>query len=542
MPVGQNTQGTLLLDSAYRQTLEKNPTATDAEAFARHKLMIDEANVVSKQLTDTMNQRRMTIGEVMSISKGYTPVVSPKGGYTDYRITMTYADKIDILNMETDAFSIMAKMYASNHIKRHAAERNELVTAFLKKDMTENMLPLAKITKEGMNYVRLTKNSSNEFVRSVWKAIPRELQEAIKKYDKEGEGFYVRDAWLQNLFGVPSMSLVDNKYVAKYTNAWVKKSILLSEHILKHITYFAKSNIVIRMPVVLISNVMSNLWYTIAMGHNPHKVFARTWRNATNIKEYILDRKERDGYVFKQRLGTATRADITKIDVLNTKLLHNPVHELMEKGMYQSIVEDITPNEVNAVGKVNKNISLKTKNWSPKLKMAFKQLYMLEGTPYHDFMFQATQYSDFIARSTYYQLEKEKAAKEGKLINKDSAKKFEETLTHDTWNAFVNYDKPQGPALQYLNDMGLLMFTKWATRIIHVIFKGSIQRPLSTFMYLLAQANIDNIAYPFDSDIFAYLPWDKNYANLIFSPWGNAINALTPMPAQWLLDMQSFPY
>ena len=121
---------------------------------------------------------------------------------------------------------------------------------------------------------------------------------------------------------------------------------------------------------------------------------------------------------------------------------------------------------------------------------------MTEGTPIYDFMFQATQYSDFIARATEYQLQMDKAPKKYKIVEKDGKRykeltdeytEYEEKVTIGILNAFINYDKPQSSIEQYLNDIGLFMFTKFAKRIQHVILKSSIDNPMGVLMFLLGQ-------------------------------------------------------
>ena len=60
---------------------------------------------------------------------------------------------------------------------------------------------------------------------------------------------------------------------------------------------------------------------------------------------------------FRKKLGTATKEELNQINTYKAILVHNPVHPLMQKGMYQAIVEDINPNDIESIGRINKVLS-----------------------------------------------------------------------------------------------------------------------------------------------------------------------------------------
>lgn len=47
----------------------------------------------------------------------------------------------------------------------------------------------------------------------------------------------------------------------------------------------------------------------------------------------------------------------------------------------------------------------------------------------------------------------------------------------DIIDSFINYDIPTGRFMQYMNDMGILLFTKFLFRIQRVIFKSMKGHP-----------------------------------------------------------------
>ena len=215
--------------------------------------------------------------------------------------------------------------------------------------------------------------------------------------------------------------------------------------------------------------------------------------------------------------------------------------------MYQSIIEDMQSDELESIGKVNKWIKHNKilQKIPASLKTTFRTVFMMEGTPAYDFMFIATQYSDFIARCTEYQLsmdevpaEYEKAKKDG--TTKETFKQFnqrrEQEISTEITNAFINYDKPQSQLEQYLNDLGLIMFSKFGKRIQSVIKNQMYRRPIHSILFLMSQ-----LTFVDTEDILEQNMFNKKWLNLVHSPVENFIGAVVPMPLQILLgDQKAF--
>jgi len=555
---GQNAIGTSLFESAYELWQDVTPGNIDMRQVrdTKNALFVQASKIASK-MNKLALEGKLTNNIAKQMTKGYLPIISPDGKYSDFRVGMTLKEKSELFNMNHDGIEIMGKMYAQKNTKMSASIQNQIIADFLENDMKQNMDEFTKRTKDqNFNYILMEKDSPNQFLREAWKLIPKELMEKIKIHKDTG-GFYIRDSWLLHLFGSPSYSLADNQKVIDYTNHTFRKGIRISESIFKFFAFAAKQNIVIRMPVVLISNIMSNIGYSIGMGSSPINVANKQLQNAKAIRDYMVHKKELERIRFRERNNTATKEESASKGWLEAKLTHNIVHPLMEKGMYQAIVEDISGQEIETVGKINKIIDKYFKFVPKPIKWLARQAYMTEGTPYFDFMFQATQYSDFIARATEYQLHLEKYDKEQrqlletKKITKsefDNYKQskayenFEKELTFRVWNAFVNYDKPQSSGFQYLNDMGLVMFTKWAIRIQHQLTQGLTSNPVSTLLFLVGHSQMMQSG-PFASTIYDYIPWEKNWLNLVNSPHTHVLSTLIPVPLHpMILGKSIYPF
>lgn len=538
---GTNAIGSTLKDTAFKMKAEANIKDELAQEDV-WKIFISNMNTEARKFSKLMHTKNMTFEDFNKLSSNYTPIVSPKHNQAvDYRITMSTKNKQEVLNMDMNGIAILSKMYASQNTKLNASIRNKALIEFIKDDVKNNMVESTKRGRDtGIKYIKLSKNTDNKYLQESWAVIPNELREEIEKGD-----FYIREDWLQSLFGVRDISLSDWSVLKKEKALLVRRGIAIAEYILKTLSYIAKRNIVLLVPGVLVNNIISNLNYSIMNGTNPAKVAKMQIANAKAIRTYLDDKKALNRIEFRERIGTATKEEIDMKNIYKSKLQNNIVHPLMEKGMYQSIVEDINMDDLESIGKISK--FLKGSKILSKIPNAMKwmsrQLYMTEGTPIYDFMFQATQYSDFIARATEYQLQMEKAPKKYTIVERDGRRyrelteeyiEYEEKVTVGILNAFINYDKPQSSIEQYLNDIGLFMFTKFAKRIQHVILKSSMDNPIGVLMFLLGQHYILDT-----EDILEQNVINKHWTALVHNPVDNFINAVTPMPLQYYFGMRN---
>ena len=509
------------------------------------------ADVISDRLRRRMKGAPMTFEDFDRFSSGFSPIASPTrefGDYSDYRVTMSYANKRVALGLNEKGIDVLSKMYASISKKAQSSMANKALLEFLYDYMDKHMDSGThrKINDVTQKFVEISDITDNKYLKDAWRVLPKEFKEAIKK-----RPLWVRDDWLQDLFGVSNMSLNDTKFVKKIPYKWVKRFISIAEYIMKTIAYYRKEAIILKIPAVLIGNLVSNFMYSVANHANPVKVFKLTLANAKAIREYLDTKKELNRIILKQRIGTATNEELSRKNILKANLQSNIVHPLMEKGMYQSIVEDMNPEELESTSKITKLLKYnKLAEKTPgMLKTALNHLYLGKGTPIHDFMFTATQYSDFIARATEYQLRMAKAKSEYERIKKEKPtienaqfklmnydefyKAYEKITSIRVLNAFINYDKPQSQLEQYLNDVGLLFFSKFGKRIQHVITDQLWENPLGAVMFLLSQKLLIDTEDIFEQNLF-----QKNWSALVSNPISNFLGIAMPMPLQFATGQQ----
>ena len=190
----------------------------------------------------------------------------------------------------------------------------------------------------------------------------------------------------------------------------------------------------------------------------------------------------KDGTNIKQRLGE-----------LKDSLARNPSTRLIESGMLPTIVEDVdmVSDPFSYQSKLMTNAEDKI-NMIPKgVREVGKQLYMTNDTTTYKLMSQATQFSDYAARYTLYQ---------------HVTGRKENTLGHDeamdlVMDAFVNYDIPTHKSVQYLNDMGVLRFSKYYIRIQRIIAGLIKEKPVRGLAVLAANNYLTDLPSIMDSSV-----------------------------------------
>jgi hypothetical protein len=134
-----------------------------------------------------------------------------------------------------------------------------------------------------------------------------------------------------------------------------------------------------------------------------------------------------------------------------------------------------------------------------------------------------TAKSDFVARYSQYVFNKDKLIKkeEKRLKRKLSGKeveKIEQKVLRDVRDTFINYVKPDDPFMQYMNDIGLFLFTKYAIRITRVARNLITKHPIRLSAALLAQETMESTVGYNPSDIIQSSIFTKGVTDWWYSP------------------------
>jgi hypothetical protein len=135
------------------------------------------------------------------------------------------------------------------------------------------------------------------------------------------------------------------------------------------------------------------------------------------------------------------------------------------------------------------------------------------------------QASDFAARYAQYHLMIEKGVEKEKAIK----------IVRDN---YINYNKPNSKFLEWANQMGFVMFTKYFVRIQRVIRDYGKNHPAKVLLAFLGQEYvIGDIDDPIDQSALT-----KDIGNMVYNPADNLLRVFTPSTLEavdWTLSRLS---
>lgn len=521
---------------------------------------IKKAHAIRMRMQNTMEtEEDLTYEDFTNrgiVGSYYTPIINPKGQVVDFRITMFNDFKDEAMKRDNNVLSVISKMGMTHAVKASAGDQNLNIVHFLVDDMEKNMDPnthtvrrqyenLGEVilgsqerrNKHDIKYIRLQIDPDSEFIAPDIPAaiVPSEMREAMRKLEKHGDGLWVREDWLYQIFGTPEMSMADMEVFKKENMRAVRNGIRFAEHLIKAIATLAKVAIVFKKPAVIIGNAVSNYLFHLMNGQNPVTAARMDTENLQLIMEYMKMEKDINRLDLKKDIGEATPAEKAQLTRLRAHLEHSPIHELVQAGLFSAVVEDTSKKDQDAIKvmlrKITENEQLKKTaksivgdvfDMDTKLGQAAGQLYMREGTPIYDFIYTMTQYSDFVSRATDYRIGIRNMPEKIRN-NADLRRKYKKALIEQIRDDYINYDIPQSKLMNYVNAMGYTFFTKYFFRIQRIIRRTTTRRPLMSFAMMAVNSRFD-----MPDNIFEQAPWHKNYGAIMHTPWGNVEDLLPP--------------
>ena len=473
----------------------------------------DAGVVLDKAKSDIAKVGRDMTRQVAKTHKGEVGFVEPKealvavlnnkGEVADYRFMMSKADKERYLKMDRRSINVLGRMYASTYDKEMTPKFNDVVMEAVEKDMVENYVPGKLMGKNLKEYIEIKGDTGNKEIEDLWRVLPRELKA------KHKDGFAVRRDMMHSLLGFRDLTVVD-AWGLNMMPTGAKHVARIAENIWKEIVKIAKVDIILRVPTVLIGNITSNFMYSVMTGHSPLEIAKLQMQGVRDLNEYIGIMKQIVQLEAKVAAKKATKVDVAKIARLKGHLKSNPAHDLIDEGFYTTIIEELGLDEFKTSNRLTELVDEKLKNYGI-LKDGVHWLYLSERTPVFKAMNMATQYSDFVARYAQYHL----------MVRKGVSKTKAAKTVRD---AFINYNKPNSRAVEWANQMGLIMFTKYFTRIQKAIKAGAKDHPLKMLMAILGQEWIVGDL----EDITDQSMMTKDLGNIFYSPLDTLMRIINP--------------
>ena len=468
---------------------------------AEAKKQIKSVRAKNSRLDEHYRNKRINFEREI---EGLMPLINTTGSVLDYRHTMGKSTKAEFMGRDSSASVQLGRMYSANLDKVDSSALNKKAIRFMNDDFEENYN-----NTDPALWTTIGPGSDDPAIVEMWELLPKDTRNYIKELTG-ADNITVRSLYKNQYFGYRDMSvanLFSNKKSA------IRAVVKMAEFIWKQIVAISKVDIVIKTPAVLIGNIVSNLMLSMQLGIMPNKVAKLQWEGVKALNDYKNKEKELHELNLEKEAGKSV--DESRIVELGRLLNDNPVSELIDAGLFTAIMEDINVEETKHKNRAARLFDDKLSKAPAWVRTAGNYAYMTQRTPVFGMMMKATQYSDFVARSSVYT----------GLIAKGKSKEEAMNIALD---AFINYDIPDSPFIKYLNDIGLVMFTKYFERIQRVVKRGVRKNPVQFVASVMGQEviglDVDDI---YDQNIL-----DKNLLNMVHGPWDHFMNMITPSGAQ----------
>ena len=452
-----------------------------------------------------------SIAKSFPTSPNYNPMHDPdvamrpnydtQGNVIGYSYEMSAEHRDSYLERNNDFSELLGAYAATNFNKQKVPEQNAKVIDALYEDYSTNF-------KENPRaYVNVGPNSQDPGLREMWAMLPQATRDHVRNTFAAEQvygqgGMMIRQDLLLMIFGYRKYSLnqsfdkmnearnmFEKLYVgimktlfednAKVRGVQIERSWQEAVRLLKDI-------IVIRNVKTMLFNTMSNGMLLMAHGISPTDIVRDSLTAVRAGTQYRKDMANLIAIRQKQRAGVGNFNQLEQEALkLEDSINRNPLKGFIEEGMMPTIVEDVDPemDHYSYKTKMQEKIEGYTSQVPKSVRTAAKWAFVSPDTPIYQFLNNATQFSDFSAKYTMYRYYTEKA--KDKLEHKAALQ-----IASDN---FINYDVPTAKGLQYLNDMGVVMFTKYNIRIQKALFQLLKKRPATAMAQALFINSFTNL-------------------------------------------------
>lgn len=414
------------------------------------------------------------------------PVLSTDGHIMDFRYMATHNTIDTFLDRNNDFADLVGRLAGQNIDKGDAPSQNAKILEALHEDSTANIL------KNPNAYFEIGPDAPSERGREIWAMMPYEARtKAASLWGSDR--MYIRNDLVNLTFGFRKYSLAntldvdpEQRNIAQGVAAGLleaafgnkaKSYVIKGERGIQEFMQTYKDLIVIRNLKTQFSNIMSNTALLAAYGVNPVRM-VKDIRTALVAgidyrKQYSLLLK----YQQQQRAGIGDFAQMESlINETQDRLNANPLAKFIQAGMMPTIVEDVQPDADGYTygSKIRKKFNEVSAHLPASAVTAARWAVIDKGTAPHKFLSDAAQFSDFAAKYALYKHLTEHAR--DRLSHTEALQRASD--------AFVNYDIPATATRQYLDDMGITMFTKYRIRIQRAMFYLMDKRPASVMAHM----------------------------------------------------------
>lgn len=511
--------------------------------------------------------QRLAAGESFdSIEDGNVPIIDATGRTVDYRNMMGKRAKAKYLNQDLTITNVLSKTLGSVTDKVARNEQNQLVLEQLKvyaekvyDDPNKDNLVETTLISE---------TSEDPEIRKLFFMLPKSYQDYANS--RKDKSIPVPSILMQQYFGYQHYQLTKLPGFDKLPNV-IKHVLNMIEKVWLDLVKIAKGNILLKMPIILVGNVVSNVIYAWNTGM-PLGEIVGAYRDSINeVRAFMKTHKDLEAA--KIELSGLTKDYATnkfttseavaykekvkhlkdKITMLTSEMEKSEVKELFDVGMYQAVIEDVNMYKLGDSNKISDGMDKLLKKTPTIVRTPLQILYLSKETAWYKANQEVLQLSDLVARDVMNRkqkwIEKEQANGNkplplayrklvGRMSERDKTRalkgeereqffRIAERSRHiNLLHSFVNYTLPNGKGEEYLNRIGVLMFTKYFKRIQHVIADASLRHPIRSTITLAATAFLLDVDKIQDQALIVKAVDDNDFGLFGILPVYNPVDTL----------------
>lgn len=418
-----------------------------------------------------------------SEGKKLLPVFNADGTVKDYRYVMSESTKREVLGKRNYFNEVLPGQVGSIIDRTETKTINREVVDLMKKEWDKfGGFDENGERKSFSRFKEIRPTSEDKEATEMWRLLPDDMKKAAKEAFGE-DVIYLREEAVTLVLGFRKLSLAQGK-VGEFLGP-LAPAVRIAEKVWQEALTLLRHKIAITTPQVVVGNITSNAAVLLVEGISPAYIVKKSQEGIVNMRKYQREKKDRDmlerRVLGEESLGRDTRADRAKLARMDASLRSNPVHFLIEEGLFTSIVEDLGYDEERTSTKLINRTLDKVSSATPKIVTTVgKEAYMLPGSQLANAALVATQLGDFTARYVKLSHDMENGMSKEDAIN-------------EALSTFIYYNMPQNQYLQWLNDNGFMMFTKFFLRIQPVIFRLFKENPVKASSLLLGQQLLKDV-------------------------------------------------
>lgn len=411
------------------------------------------------------------------------PVFGTDGRIMDFQYEMNATNRDTLLDRNNDFAHLLGQYAGQNFDKQHSPDQNRMVMEALNQDYKSNYAAAPE------RYVAIGPQSADARSREIWAMLPEQTRYDAEQIWGAGEPIQVRSDLVNLVFGFRKLTvanafdkdaqdrnLVESLATSVFdtigllTNRNGKVLASQTERAAQEGVGLLKDIVVLRNVSTLARNLAGNAALLKAYGVSPIDIVKDTKVALQAGLSYRKNTALLLKYQQQQRAGIGNFEQLEqRIIQLEDQLARNPLRDFINEGTMPSIVDDVDTADTayTYTSGLQNKISGVTEMIPASVRTAAKWAFVSKDTPLYKFLSNTAQFGDFTSKYVLYKYSMNKA--ETKLSHAEAVQR--------ATDAFVNYDTPTSPELQYMNDVGLLMFTKYRLRIQRAMLTLMKERP-----------------------------------------------------------------